>query len=245
MKIPLVLTYLLCSLALSAQVQKSISLANTCKIRYRATIKKLSILKRYKKIVLTIILMLVYGEQFCQTKDTVVGTLVKISNPCIDEICLPGLVYAIKNDTAVFILSVNSQWHSTENEFIFNNESFGMSSSVVIIGNISRKHDIENNLFFDLEIDALINNTSSDLMVENLEPNVFPYYNNEQLFVKYEGSLIESISILNINGKCTAALYFHKSDNVYMLEGITSKGIYTIRVVTSDKQVVTAKILVR
>lgn len=245
MKIPLIIPYILCTLALSAQVQKSISRANTCKIRYRATIKKMSILKRYKKIVLTIILMLVYGEQFCQTKDTVVGTLVEISNPCINEICLPGLVYAIKNDTAFFILSVNSKWHSTENEFIFKNESFGMSSSVVIIGDISRKYDIENNLFFELEIDALIINTSSDLMFDNLKPIVFPYYNNEQFFVKYEGSPIESISILNLNGKCTEALYFHKSDNVYMLEGITTKGIYTIRVVTSDKKVVTTKIFVQ
>lgn len=84
-----------------------------------------------------------------------------IPNPCMTEICLPGIVWALENDTATYVLSKNNSWFPQD--LIINNKKYNNNENINLYGYIKKEQDYSGNDFYKLEI---INYEINDTIIE-------------------------------------------------------------------------------
>lgn len=85
---------------------------------------------------------------------TLAGKIVQIANPCLASPCLPGIVYAFKSDTTIYILSIDNHWEWSDSPLIINSNTFELNDSVVIIGRPTCEKDVNSENFYAIEVDT-------------------------------------------------------------------------------------------
>jgi hypothetical protein len=185
------------------------------------------------------------GQTFCQENDTIIGKIALISNPCFESPCLPGAVFAIENDTSDFILSIDESWQWSDNLLIIKNDTLNIDDSIKVIGIISTKKDLQNETYYEIEVDATFLMTSSIKRLKNSNISIYPNPSDGTFSIKSSCSNILGIELINVNGK---RIYFSENDipvkNV-VIEGFKEKGIAILKVLINNNQTITQKILIQ
>jgi hypothetical protein len=182
-----------------------------------------------KNVFLLILSILLIGQTFCQENDTIIGRIAQISNPCFESPCLPGAVFAIENDTSDFILSIDESWQWSDKQLIINNDTLNIDDSIKVIGIISTKKDMQNEIYYEIEVDTTFLMTSSINRIENSNISIYPNPSDGTFSIKSSCSNILGIEVINDNGK---RVYFSENDapvtNV-VIEGLKEQGIVILK----------------
>jgi hypothetical protein len=198
-----------------------------------------------KQAFLLILSILLIGQTFCQERDTIIGKIALISNPCFESPCLPGAVFAIENDTSDIILSIDESWQWSDRQLIINNDTLNIDDSIKVIGIISTKKDMQNEIYYEIEVDTTFLMTSSINRIENSNISIYPNPSDGTFSIKSSYSNILGIEVINVNGR---RVYFSENDapvtNV-VVEGLKEKGIVILKVLITNNQTITQKILIQ
>jgi len=148
---------------------------------------------------------LINGQDIIQTS----GRVKLIGNPCLDETCLPGIVWSLETDTASYILTENHDWIWGDNPLIIYGIEHFENDSINIYGQFSIKQEWDGEKFYELEVlnkeqrDTIIVKNSTltlEFVFEIFECgiNVFKHPENQ------------SISQLDYNIGLDTAIYTYK-----------------------------------
>lgn len=74
------------------------------------------------------------------------------ANPCITEICSPGLVWGLNVDTAMFILTKDANWIWDENTLMIYDSGYSDGDSIELYGQLSINQDWDGNAYYECEI---------------------------------------------------------------------------------------------
>ena len=197
-----------------------------------------------KRIVCLLMAFIIASQLFCQTKDTLVGKIVQVPNPCLNSPCLPGMVYALENDTSVFIISVGESWKLTDNPLIINDDTLCLNDFVEIIGKINYRKDINSEEYYEIEA-----NTSNKLTATSIEQlsmpivQVYPNPTNGKIHIYSKHLNISEVEIIDMSGQCV----FNSMDMIcnksLVIENFTNKGVHLLKIKFEDNQVLINKIL--
>lgn len=200
-----------------------------------------------KKIILNLIFLsyITIGHIYCQENDTITGKIVQISNPCLDDPCLPGTVFAIENDTSDYIITLDSTWQWADNHLIINGDTLSVNDSIKAIGVISTKTDLQNEIYYEIEIDTtFFLSTSINQIIKN-DILIYPNPSNGFIIVKSDDSDIIGVEIFNVNGE---GIYLSKNKiptkNIE-IENLKEKGLVVLKTETISNQIITKKILIQ
>lgn len=92
----------------------------------------------------------------CMSQDmiTISGQVKMIGNPCLSEECPPGVVWAIETDTASFILTQDNDWLWGDFQLMINGKEYLENDFLTVTGEIHVKHDWNDDVFYEIEIDG-------------------------------------------------------------------------------------------
>ena len=112
-----------------------------------------------KKLSVILFSIIVSNFVFGNSNTVITGTLGMRAIPCFGEACPCVDVVKITNDTASFVLVKEGQylWNFDE----FGNE-YDYGSIISIYGNICKKQEYNNEVFYELSITAILKDVSSD-----------------------------------------------------------------------------------
>jgi len=80
-----------------------------------------------------------------QNKENLFGKIVQVPNPCMENPCLPGMVYAVETDTAFFIISLDGLWIFLHDHLIVDSDTLNLGDAIRFFGAISIKYSINGN----------------------------------------------------------------------------------------------------
>src|SRR3972149_6010278 len=154
-----------------------------------------------KTIVLLIFGLLLLKEQsFCQDKDTLIGKVISINNPCPEYPCLPGGVLALKKDGISYILTINHLWNV--DTFNVDGRFISVDDSMQVIGVIYEKVDINNKTYYELEIEkAFFFDITKVVDYESLIITIFPNPTAGCLIIQNTDESVSSIHLIDLEGK--------------------------------------------
>jgi hypothetical protein len=199
-----------------------------------------------KRLIFTLLLtssMIIHP--LCQEKDTVTGKIVHISNPCLDEPCLPGTVFAIKNNTLDYIISIDASWQWSENPLIINNIILNIDDSIKAIGIISEKTDLQNRIYHEIEVDSTF---FLSTMIKNIiKDNILIYPNPSEgsILIESTNSMLRGVEVFNINGKTIIFSKRNLSNTNIVVDGLKEKGIVFLQITMDNNEIITKKILIK
>lgn len=198
-----------------------------------------------KFLTFVILSLIVIGHIYCQENDTLIGKIVQISNPCLDDPCLPGTVFAIENDTSVYIITLNSTWQWADNPLIINGDTLSVNDSIKAIGIISIKTDLQSEVYYEIEIDTtFFLSTYINQIIEN-DILTYPNPSNGLVVIKSDDSDIIGVEIFNVNGK---RVYLSKNKiptNNIEIKKLKEKGLVILKIETINNQIITKKVLIQ
>lgn len=198
-----------------------------------------------KFLTFVILSLIVIGHIYCQENDTLIGKIVQISNPCLDDPCLPGTVLAIENDTSVYIITLNSTWQWADNPLIINGDTLSVNDSIKAIGIISIKTDLQSEVYYEIEIDTtFFLSTYINQIIEN-DILTYPNPSNGLVVIKSDDSDIIGVEIFNVNGK---RVYLSKNKiptNNIEIKKLKEKGLVILKIETINNQIITKKVLIQ
>ena len=87
-------------------------------------------------------------------RDTYIGKIVSISNPCQTKPCLPGIVLGLETTSNNYVLTTNSKW-IWSNSLIVEDIEYFDDDEVEITGKTTIKQDINSNKYTELEIETI------------------------------------------------------------------------------------------
>ena len=196
-----------------------------------------------KKQVLLILFFVLIGQTFCQEKDTIIGKVVSINNPCTTEPCLPGGVIALRTDSISYILTSNHQWNI--DSINFNGRYIKIDDSIQVIGIIYKKVDLKNKTYYELEIDEVFFfniTTIEDYKTSKIE--IFPNPTKGTIIIKNMGGDISSIRLIDLGGK-TIVYKENILSPLTKIDNISFKGILLCIATIQNNQFVTKKIIIK
>jgi len=152
-------------------------------------------------------------------------------------------VYAIENDTSVFIISIGKIWQLADNPLHINNITFGLNDSVVIIGNIYYRKDINLEKYYEIEIDTsyLLTTLLDETPINGIR--IYPNPTNGIIQIYSNCQNINEIELTDISGR---RLYYNLNmiDNTsFTIEFSLDKGVHLLNLKLENGQVITKKIL--
>ncbi len=185
-----------------------------------------------RRIILLFFGILFYSNIWADCEITIVGKIVQVPNPCLDSPCLPGIVYAIENDTSVFIISIGKKWLWADQSLIINNTTLETNDSVAIIGNINCAKDINLDKYYEIEVSSSyalttsIENEENPLKDVQVYPNPCDSYLN--IILKPNVSEKSFIQLFNSSGQ----LKFENNTSTELTIDMNNyeKGIYFLRI---------------
>jgi len=185
------------------------------------------------------------GHMFCQEKDILIGRIVEISNPCLDEPCLSGTVFAVKNDTSNFIISLNETWQWIDNHLIIKGDTLSVNDSIKVIGIISAKTDLQNEIYYEIEVDTtfFLSTSINQIIVNDIL--TYPNPSNGTFLIQSNNSNINGVEVLNLNGK---SISFSKSRfpvSEMLIKNLHADGLVILKIETDNNKIITKKILIQ
>jgi hypothetical protein len=120
-----------------------------------------------KNYILILAFFLSYNLSGGQCIIQISGNLKLITNPCLNEICPPGLVWSLVNDTTSFILTSYHNWIWSDHTLVINDKEYFENDRVCIYGQKSKKQEWNGTSFYELEMadqeikDTLLNENHS------------------------------------------------------------------------------------
>ncbi len=175
--------------------------------------------------------------------ESITGKIAEISNPCLDSPCIPGIVYALKNDTANFIISINNSWKWVNGPLIIDDVNLELNDSIKITGVINTNKDLQNQNFYEIELDTYsIITTISKLKEDALQV----YYNHldKSIYINSAQSNINNIEIYTTLGKLISHLNYNYPAQSTSIHNLRYKGIVILKIDLENKKILTKKVLI-
>lgn len=92
------------------------------------------------------------AKEFSYDRHILFGKIVLTPNPCINNPCIPGMVYAVEINNFHVILSIEKSWNWSEIPLIVNGERFELNDSIKVIGTVFTKPDLNNESYTEIDI---------------------------------------------------------------------------------------------
>lgn len=105
-----------------------------------------------KNFKLIIAFLFLSNYLFGQNVINVSGKIETTGNPCLDETCPPGMVWALSVDTATFIFTQNKNWIWSDNPLIIYDVEYSEGDSIKLYGQIFHSQDSVGKDFYKFEI---------------------------------------------------------------------------------------------
>jgi len=192
-----------------------------------------------KKIFFSFICVFLFVQTYCQ--DVLHGKITQISNPCLQTPCLPGTVYAIKNDTAEYVISINNHWVLLD-PLIINSDTIITNDSLTVFGVIHVKKDSLNNIYYEIEVDSATNHSTSIFSLKTNDISIYPNPSEGNFVIESVFYPINKIEIFYNDG----VLFYSQtlSTNSTQVD-INEKGVYFLKIELADKKIFNYKIIIR
>jgi len=147
-------------------------------------------------------------------KTIISGKIVPVSNPCLEEPCPPGIVYAIETDSINYIITLKGYW-VLDLPIIIDTYSFEWNDPITAEGIISVKQDMWGNDYHEIEILSVVL-TSID---ENDKRNALSLFPNPTTGKIYTETEI-SIKVYNLQGVLLQETFGNHADLTAYPQGI-------------------------
>lgn len=156
------------------------------------------------------------------------GKIELVANPCLTEICLPGLVWSLKTDTASFVLTKYHNWIWTDDSVVVDGFKYSENDTAKIYGQFSIKNKWDGSKFYEFEI---INTERRDTTIKanSTLKLVFAFHIFECGINVFKYPIHQSICQLDYNTSSDTATFTYKpkqdfigTDTVLFLTGCGS-----------------------
>lgn len=160
-----------------------------------------------KNITLKLTFLFLNSLIFGQDVIKISGKVEMTANPCITEVCIPGLVWGLNVDTAMFILTKETYWIGDDPLMIYDSE-YSDGDSIELYGQLFINQDWYGDNYYEFEIvDKELRDTV--LNIENILTLVFDFPNFECGINIFEHPKHISTSELTYNGSLDTATYLY------------------------------------
>lgn len=173
------------------------------------------------------------------------------ANPAVTYPPLPGMDWAIIVTDSIYwtqenvrYLTENGQWFNPNLPLIIGNNQFTNGDSVVVTGCTKVHYNIRNEPYYTFDIGnggGIEFLRVKELFGTNI--TVLPNPNNGIMHINSPYYKVENIGVYTINGKLLQ-LYNNINQNNYKIDSIKEKGTLLVKIILSNKQVVTKKVVV-
>ena len=195
-----------------------------------------------KQILLFIVSFILIGEIFGQDYDIIRGRLTLAPNPCEGNPPLPGMVFAVENDTSVFILSINNMWKWSDAFLTIDDKTFEPDDLIEVTGTIFDKIDSCDKQYYEIDVESISHAITSINQINDTKTSIHFDSFNGNLFINSNDLIITKVDIFDILGRNIYHLDNAKSNNI-SIEKIKNRGVFIVKISLINNQTLTKKIL--
>ncbi len=169
---------------------------------------------------------------FGQEVQIISGRVELMSNPCLTEVCIPGILWGLNVDTALYVLDKNGKWIWAEDSLIIYGTGYSEGDSVKFYGQLSTWQDWKGDDYTEARI---VNMEICDTAIANdqsLTLEFFFWVFDCGIYV-YDHPAHAELSRLSYNNTYDTAIYvyqpltgFNGTDTIMLVTGCGSTADY-------------------